>query len=96
MALYRLDREGTAHENGGIPVYTDWMGGPSLAAVRNCPVADTDLRRSARITGEPDTWFSQPAFVSVKGKRVVGYITGNHAGYEFHAMDNQKHKLICS
>lgn len=93
MAHYRLDREANVQENGSIPVVTDWMGGPILAAVRNCPIAGTDLRRSARITGEPDSAFSQPAYVTVGGLRVNGYITGDEQGYEFRAYDDNKHKL---
>jgi hypothetical protein len=36
-------------------------------------------RRYARITGVPDTFFSQPASVSVNNKTVSGYITGCEA-----------------
>lgn len=44
-------------------------------------------RRYARITGEPDTFFSIPASVQVKGKTVSGFITGckteGERDYEF-------------
>lgn len=93
MPLYRLDREGEAKPDGAIPVYTEWMGGPSLAAIRNCPVAGFTGRRTARITSEPDTYFSQPAFITVKGKRLTGYITGTDTGYEFRPLDSETHKL---
>jgi len=44
------------------------------------------IRRYARITGEPDKFFSIPASVHVQGKRVTGYITEESNGdYEFHA-----------
>lgn len=33
-------------------------------------------RRYARIIGQPDTFFSQPASVCYRGKTVHGYITG--------------------
>ena len=74
MPLYRLDREGEPYSDGSIPVYTQWMGGLSLAAIRNCRVDGTDLRRSVRITGEPDTFFSQPAQASIGGKNKKGFI----------------------
>lgn len=85
MPRLRLDREGTPQPNGSVPVYADWMGGPSLAAIRNCPIAGTDYRRSARITAEPDTYFSQPAEVILFGVKVKGYITTSDEpeGYEF-------------
>ena len=33
-------------------------------------------RRTVRITSEPDTFFSIPARVKVRGKTVTGYVTG--------------------
>jgi hypothetical protein len=83
MPLLRLDREGEPEPNGSVPVYADWMGGPSLAAVRNCPVNGTDARRSARVTGEPDTYFSQPATVSLNGRRVRGFLARDESGFTF-------------
>ena len=71
---YRFDTTGTQETNGSIPLYTQWMGGPSLAGIRNCP-CDDGARRTVYITGEPDTWFSLPAAVSVKGKRRKGFVT---------------------
>lgn len=96
MPLFRLDREGPPQPNGAVPVYTDWNHGPSLAAVRNCVVytgCDLELRRSARITAEHDTCFSQPAFITVHGKRVTGFVTGAADGFEFRPYLDQRHKL---
>ncbi len=39
-------------------------------------------RRYARIHGEPDTFFSQPASVKVAGHWVSGYLTGREVGGE--------------
>lgn len=33
-------------------------------------------RRTCKIIGQPDTYFSQPASVQAYGKTVAGYITG--------------------
>jgi hypothetical protein len=44
-------------------------------AVQKALCAD-GVRRYARITSEPDTFFSIPAQVKVQGKTVSGFITG--------------------
>lgn len=74
LQKYRFDRDGEAESNGSVPVYTDWMGGPSLAGVRQCPCEGYGTR-TVYIQGEPDTYFSQPAAIGAKGKRVKGFIT---------------------
>jgi hypothetical protein len=63
--------------DGAIRWYAHWMGGPSLAKIENCRLANLegDMRRTVTITGEPDTYFSQPAECWIGGKRVRGYIT---------------------
>lgn len=78
---YRADIVGDPDKNGAIPYYTKWVGGPSLALIRNCPTPFGT--RTVYIQGEPDTFFSQPAACVVKGKTVHGYITCNYSGYEF-------------
>ena len=88
MPHYRLDKVGKACANGSVPVYATWMFGDSLSAVRNCPIHGTEYRRSVRITGEADTFFSQPAEVTLFGVKIKGFITmvddGDHAaGYVF-------------
>jgi hypothetical protein len=45
-----------------------------ITAVLYCPCPD-GKRRKARITGQPDTYFSTPASVSISGKTVTGFIT---------------------
>ena len=57
-------------------------------------------RRYATITSEPDTFFSIPASVKVRGKRVSGFITGRESedgrqDYEFIAYSYGKNgKLL--
>lgn len=52
------------------------------------------VRRTAWITAEPDTFFSIPARVKVKGKTVSGYVTGmvtdGQYDYEFHVVQTAK------
>jgi hypothetical protein len=59
--------------------FADWMGGPTLAKVTNCRLANLagDMRRTVYVTGEADTWFSIPACCYIGGKRVTGYLTGD-------------------
>lgn len=85
--LYRIDR---TEPNPADPQQTlgfaDWMGGPTLSVVRGAIVADTNppIRRSARITGEPDTFFSTPAQASIDGKVVKGWLGCDDGVYIFH------------
>lgn len=59
-------------------------------------------RRTARITGEADTYFSIPAAVTVKGKTVSGFVTGfthhNAPDYtddlEFISIENRKNTAL--
>jgi hypothetical protein len=99
LQRYRADRAGAKQKNGGTPWFTDWMGGPTLALVRDCPIDNLPLElnsvfqkpRTVYITGEPDTFFSIPAackYRIVKGKTLImrGYITTDESGeYYFRA-----------
>ncbi len=88
LQKYRADVAGEKQINGAIPYYSNWMGGPTLALIRNCP---TNMGpRTVYIRGEADTWFSIPAACRYKGKTITGYITTNDAGeYEFRQHLNQ-------
>ena len=79
---YRADRAGETMPNGAIPYYANWMYGPSLALIRNCPLENLagDMRRTVYITGEPGTWFSQPAACRLAGCTVRGYVTSDDNG----------------
>jgi hypothetical protein len=83
---YRADRRGDPNPDGSIPWFTDWVGGPSLAKIENCRF-DEDApneRRTVYITGDADTFFSQPGVCQWKGKRVKGFITQDEMGPVFH------------
>lgn len=79
LQKYRADKAGEKQTNGAIPWYTNWMGGPTLALIRNCPTEHGP--RTVYIRGEADTWFSIPAahYLKVRGKTttITGYITTN-------------------
>ena len=86
MPLYRIDRYETNPADPAQSLgYCDWMGGPTLSNIKGCLVGgEPGVRRAARITGEPDTVFSQPAEVSLNGKKTRGFITVDEGVYTFH------------
>lgn len=81
LQKYRADQAGDKQKNGGTPFYTKWMGGPTLALIRDCKIANADISpRTVYIRGEADTWFSIPAACKYKGKSIIGYVTTDDAG----------------
>jgi hypothetical protein len=73
--------------------------GPWLLPIACKHVLCTDgKRRYARITGDPDTYFSIPASVQVQGSTVSGYITSreypNENDAEFHAVWTGKNAAL--
>lgn len=84
LQKYRADEAGPKQSNGGVPYYTRWIGGPTLALVRNCPTPFGP--RTVYISGEPDTWFSIPAALEYRRRRITGYVTTDDSGeYYFRA-----------
>ena len=73
LQKFRADFAGETQTDGATPWYTRWMGGPSLALIRNCPTRWG--ARTVYLTGEPDTFFSIPAAITVKGFVVRGFVT---------------------
>ena len=90
LQKYRADRQGQTQSDGSVPWFAEWIGGPSLALIRNC---DTPFgKRVVYVRGEPDSWFSIPltsifpAACQYKGKQVKGYIFATeHGEYKFRA-----------
>ena len=77
---YRVDRIET-NEHGQQIGYTDWIGGPTVAKVEaGCPDGRT---RWAYVTGEPDTWFSLPAYVNHGRRKVRGWLGTTDGRWEF-------------
>jgi len=63
------------------------------AKVSNCPIAGTDIRRTAYATAYSDTFFSVPACTRYKGKYIKGYFSNDDDGIVFHVMDAYKDLL---
>ena len=91
LQKYRADKPGEVQSNGAIPFYTEWIGGPTLALIRKCPVENAPIPpRTVYIRGEADTWFSVPAVCQYRGQIITGYVTTNDMGeYVFRAHTNQ-------
>ena len=70
---YRCDTS-RPNPDGSTSHYAEWFGGPTLAKISDCLCEDGN-RRTVEITGGPDSFFSVPAAVRVKGKRIKGFIT---------------------
>jgi hypothetical protein len=84
LQKFRADSKGEACENGAVPWYTRWIGGPSVAKIESCP---TPIGvRTVYVTGQPDTFYTLPAACSFKGRTVRGFLTwDSDAGPCFHA-----------
>lgn len=89
---YRADIA-TRQSDGAHLWHAKWMGGLSLAKIVNCRINGTALRLTVYITGEPDTYFSQPAATRHRGQYIAGYVTGDDDGLLFHPMDRHKRRL---
>ena len=85
MQKYRADVMGETSPNGAVPFYSNWIGGPSLALIRNCPNNAGISRRTVYVTGEPDTFFSIPAVCCHKRKRLLGFLTCEDGNWFFNA-----------
>jgi len=81
LQKYRADKAGEKQGNGATPWYAQWMGGDTLALLRDCPTPHGP--RTVYVRGEPLTYSSIPAACSFKGKTITGYITAdeNHEYY---------------
>ena len=90
---YRIDREGKEESNGSVPCYVDWIGGPTLSAVRNCPTNVEGISpRTAYISDEPWNVWIVPAKVQYKKKVYVGFLSCSDEGYVFNFYDGQPSK----
>jgi hypothetical protein len=98
MQKYRADRADLPTANGAIMWRSLWMGGPSPAKVENCPIGGVGAGLSPRtvyVMGEADTYFSIPAAIAYRGKRINGslYCDEDAGGWHFHPYNNQIDKL---
>jgi hypothetical protein len=91
LQKYRADTAGDKQGNGATPYYVNWIGGPTLALVRDCPIENKGIApRTVYVRGEPDTYFSIPAACRYKGRTITGYIACDDKGqYVFRAHADQ-------
>ena len=91
LQKYRADKAGEEQRNGGVPYFSKWIGGSSLALIRKCPVENANLSpRTVYALGEPDTFFSIPAACNFRGQTIRGFITIDDNGeYVFRAYRGQ-------
>ncbi len=71
-------------------------GGPfdclgPYAKVKNCPIADTNLRLTCYATAYADTYFSIPACTRHKGKHIKGFFSHDGDNVIFYVMNSHKH-----
>jgi len=84
LQKYRFDFDRPVDKHGVIETCANWLGGPSLAGLRNCPTEGYG-RRTVYIQGPPDTYFSIPAAIVVKRKTVKGWVScSDDEGWMFH------------
>ena len=79
----RADMADAPAKNGAIAWFTRWIGGPTLALIRNCPTPFGP--RTVYIQGEPDTFFSVPAACTFRKRTIHGYVTCEDGQWTFHA-----------
>lgn len=83
MGMQKIRADKSERQPDGAIVWSaHWIGGPSLAMVENCRLANMagDMRRTVYVQGEPDTVFSIPAVCKLAGKRITGYLTVDDDG----------------
>lgn len=89
MQKFRADECRERSANGAREWVANWMGGPTLSKVEDCPCEDGKAR-TVYITGQPCTWFSVPAATRVRGQYVSGFVTYDDAGPKFVAFKGGK------
>lgn len=90
LQKYRADSEGEKQSDGAIPYYADWIGGPTLAKVKDCKCENAEISpRTVYVTHEPITWSALPASCMLLKKRITGYLTVREGNYVFRAHTGQ-------
>lgn len=86
LQKYRADMADPPDPNGAVAWWTKWMGGPTLALIRQCPTPYGP--RTVYVRGEPDT--SIPAACRVGKRTVRGYLTCEDRAWKFHETQGGK------
>lgn len=72
-----------------FPWFADWIGGPSLVRLENCPRGKGMSRGTVHIVGEMQDW-KIPAVTIFSKYKVKGYVTHTETGFKFVADKDQK------
>ncbi len=89
---YRSDRSET-NAAGQVTHYAVWMGGPTVSKIEGARCPD-GKNRTAFVSGEADTFFSLPAYVHHKSKRINGYLTCEDGVWTFHSTKLAPHEVL--
>ena len=81
---YRSDSQ-TVNAAGQTEHFASWMGGPTLSKVEQARCPD-GKDRTAFVTGDADTFFSLPATVNDRGRKLKGYLTHDDGVWSFHSL----------
>lgn len=78
--------------NDGTEQVTRYLGPWRIAVSTTNVLCSDGKRRTVRYVGEPDTFFTHPCRVSVKGKTVSGFVSYDYGtdGLVFHAYQYRK------
>ncbi len=88
-------RDDQSHTNAaGQTIHSaKWMGGLTTSKVEGAKCPD-GVSRTAFVTGEADTYFSLPAYVHHKSKRVKGFLTVDDGVWHFHSPKLAPHEVL--
>ena len=81
LQRYRAD-SAKPQSDGATRHYANWLAGPTLAKLTAARVSGLhgEPRVTAYVTGDPDTWFSQPCKFRYLGRVLNGYLTNDDDG----------------
>jgi hypothetical protein len=89
---YRSDRSET-NAAGQVTHYAVWMGGPTVSKIEGARCPD-GKNRTAFVSGEADTFFSLPAYVHHKSRRIKGFLTITDGVWAFHSTELAPHEVL--
>lgn len=92
LQKFRADEAGETQADGATPYFSRWIGGPTLALIRDVsfPFRGVTLpRRTIYIQDHADTWFSIPAACTWRRRTITGFVTCEGGQWEFHAHTRQ-------
>lgn len=85
LQKFRADKLYIECPNGAKVWATNWVGGPTIALVRDCPIQGHPeiAPRTVYATDHPDTFFSIPAKCSIRKRTIKGFLTSEDGNWYF-------------